>query len=400
MPANPSNPHVSLRGFLPSNCAATAAFNSGTTACLVPSWPFNPPTLRSCRYPYPSASIQLVPSITEVATSDAGTTRVTVLPPLSGEAPARYVMTARPEQGTLDPLAVEVNSTSAFFTLAPSTPYVFTAVGVFPNGTETATSPAVRLSTLAGEAATSPQDGPVVTAVKLLTRDSISVEFAKPQNAPPTHNGYVVFAVAYPHGPTVEARGSASPVALDGLRPGIAYTTYCIAHTMMGTTLAAPGVAFTVPKSVANIPVIVRMSPGDGTLTLLGNQVEVDGGCSLTGYTIHCNMGLPSHLMSENAPHSSGAVWLSRVAHLTQGEPALHCSGGLLCSGRGRGPHKRPALPLLCGDTELQWPQPPLSRRARHPLKNCPTAGSARDPERRPIQHCSWQRQDQLAAAY
>lgn len=242
-----------------------------------------------------------MPSILEVATTDAGTTRVTVLPPLSGEAPERYNIQARAEQGNLQPVTLAVNSTSAFFTLVPSTPYVFSAVGIFSNGTETATSPEVSLSTLAGEAATAAQDGPVITNVKLLTRDSIGVEFAEPQNAPSTHGGFVVFAVAYPHGPTVEARGSSSPVALDGLRPGTVYYVYCVAHTAAGTTLSAPGVSFTVPKSVANLPVIVRMSGGDGTLTLLGNQVEVDGGCSLTGYTIKCNTGQPSNVLSECA---------------------------------------------------------------------------------------------------
>lgn len=175
----------------------------------------------------------------------------------------------------------------AYFSLEHDAVYVFTAVGIKEDATRTPISPAVRFTTLRAGSGAASADAPTITSVTNLTRDSIVVEFSPPSSNVGSVITYTVFAVAA-HAPTVTVTASSSPVAVDHMMPGTTYTIYVTANTAAGASLPSPPMDFTLFESVANAPVIVRMWGSNGTLTLTGNQVEVDGGSSIVGYQVSC----------------------------------------------------------------------------------------------------------------
>lgn len=223
-----------------------------------------------------------------------GATRVTLLPPWAGVAPVKYEVTAKPGSGS--PIILSTNSTLAYFSLDPNAVYVFTAVGIMTDSTRTPTSPAVRFTTLRAGSGAVPADAPTIISVKVLTRDSIVVEFSPPSSSVGGVVTYTVFAVAA-QAPTVTVIASSSSVALDHMMPGTTYSVYVMANTATGASLPSPPTEFTLPKSVANMPVVARMWGANDTLFLTGDQgLEVDGGCTINTFEVHCDVGSPYHI--------------------------------------------------------------------------------------------------------
>lgn len=231
--------------------------------------------------PSAAAVPSTVPGAPQAVVATAGNVQASVAfaAPASngGRAITGYTVTASPggatEAGTASPIIVSG--------LSNGTAYTFTVSAGNANGSGPASTPSAPIT---------PRNvaGAPTAVVANAGNGSASIAFVAPANtggSPIT--GYAV--VASPGGLTVS--GAASPVLVNGLANGTAYSFTVAAINSAGTGVPSLASAPVTPSTVPGAPTAVSAVAGNAQASVSFAAPADTGGSAITGYTVTANPG-------------------------------------------------------------------------------------------------------------
>ncbi len=265
-----------------------------------------------------------VPGAPAIGTATAGNQSATVsfaVPASNGGSPITgYTVTSNPggitATGAASPITVNG--------LANGTAYTFTVTATNAVGISTASAPSNGVTPVA----TVPGAPTGVTAAQGV-RNAV-VTFTAPLNnggAPIT--SYTV--ISNPGGFT--ATGAASPITINGLADGTAYTYTVTATNAIGTGVASPPSAPVSTFALPGAPIIGTATPaGIGTVLLTFTAPINNGGCAITSYDVPI---APASPPLRTFPITVGTPNTGTISGLTSGTAYTFTVAALNCAGFG-----------------------------------------------------------------
>jgi len=287
-----------------------------------------------------------------------GQATVSFTPPAAsgGGAIGAYTVTASPGGRT----ATSATSPITVGGLANGTAYTFTVTATNIAGAGPASAPTAPVTPR-----TVPGAPTIVSVVPGDGRAAVSF-------APPVSNGGAAIAsyevVASPGGRT--AAGTSSPVVVDGLANGIAYTFLVRATNIAGPGLfSAPSVVVT-PRTVPGASTGVAAVAGNGQATVSFTPPASDGGAAITSYTVTASPG------GQAAAGTSSPI---DVTGLTNG--TSYTFTVIASNAAGTGPASAPSAAVVPGRAgRTPPPEPPALAAPRPPVPDIPLHSGPRPP--------------------
>jgi trimeric autotransporter adhesin len=227
-----------------------------------------------------SVTPSTVPGAPTIGTATAGNAQATVTftAPVSngGSIITIYTVTSNPGEIT------STGSTSPIIVTGLSnTAYTFTVTATNANGSGPASS-------ASNSVTPSTTPGPPTIGLATKGNGQATVTFTVPvSNGGSTITGYTVTSSPG----SITSIGSASPITVNGLTNGTAYTFIVTATNANGTGPASSSSNSVTPSTLPGAPTIVTATAGNAQASVTFTAPVSDGGSTITGYTVTSNPG-------------------------------------------------------------------------------------------------------------